>query len=220
MEGSTSLTISSHDAGDTDVVFVSIPDSTRPGDIVEFGSDRYIVYSVDTDTETIEFGSGIQTAQTGTATLYQRTVPLPTAGRVLEVLELSDLIELKPRPDGITTYGLGDGGGVAGYEQMYDGTTAYLVIWPVLGDNKKFAVKQMKSLTTLSDSTDLGWPDETLDSVLSRAVQIWRSWQTGGVSPIEADLGKKDVQDSAAGRQVSRPAQPLTRGSGNGRRRT
>ena len=217
-EGSSSLTISSHTPDDTDVVFSSVPDSTLPGDIVEFGSDRRIVYTVDIATETLGFGSAIRDAKTGTATIYQRTVPLPSPGPVLEVLDLTDLTKLKPTADGISTYGLNDYTGIKGYEQMYDGTTAYLVIWPVVDTTRKFAIKQMKSLTTMNDSTDLPWPDETLDTVLSRAVQIWRTYRTGGISPVEANLGKDDIRDSGSSRRVSSPAQPRVRENGLRRR--
>ena len=214
MYGSSSLTISTHDADDTDVVFTSIPDNTRPGDIVEMDGDRYIVYTADNATETIGFGSAIPDAQTGTATIYQRTVELPTPGRVIEVLDLTDLVVLKPVPDGITTYGLDTRSGIGGYEQRYDGTDAYLIIWPVFATARRFAIKQAKSLTDLLDAGTLPWPDETLDAVLSRAVHIWRSWRTGGVGPIESQLSIRDVQDSASARQVSRPKQSHVRNNG------
>jgi|18_taG_2_1085343.scaffolds.fasta_scaffold00799_7 hypothetical protein len=217
-EGSTSLTVSSHSAGTSTITFSSVSADTRPGDVCDIDGVRYLVYSVNSDANSIDFGSPIHSSKVGaTVTLYQRTVQLPTAGRVLEVLELGNLIKLVPTPDGVTTYGLTSYTDVGGYEQLYDGTNAYLVIWPVLDTAKNFAVKQLKSLSTMGDSDTLSWPDETLDAVLSRAVHIWRSWKTGGVSPVEASLSKEDIKDSSSGKQVSRPAQVHIRKNGTRR---
>lgn len=210
--GATALTVSSHSAGDSTVTFTSVP--TTPvvaGDVVKFSDNVFrLIYSI--NGSTYDFGSPITVQQTGAATLYQRSVKLPSAGRVLEAINLDEYTKLTPDPDAILRYGLEPYTGVTRYTQTFDGTNAYLLLWPVHDSATRIGCKQFKSLSTLGALDDLGWPDETLDAVLTKALDIWRSWRTGGISPIEADLSKRAVRDTSDAKNVSSPRKPQVRG--------
>jgi hypothetical protein len=211
--GSSTITISAHSATSSSVDFTSLPSGIFAGDIVKFPDGVYrLVYAV-TDADTLDFGAGITDAQTGTCTLYQRCVALPTAGRIVEMINLDDYTKLTPDPNALGRYGLEPHTAVERFTQGHDNAsptaTAYAILWPAHTNAVNLAVKQYKSLT---DGDDVNWPDETLDAVMSKAIDIWRSWRVGGVSPVEADLSKRDVKDSGDGRNVSSPRKPQVRG--------
>lgn len=205
-EGSSTLTISAHTAGSSTVTFSAVPADTRPGDVVAFSDERRIVYSVSTND--IDFGSPIFTGQTGTATLIQRTVQLPSDGRIVDMIDLTNSRKLEASSSRLHKDGLITFSAPTSYEQAYDGSVSYAVIWPVVETATKFAVKQFKVFGTMAASTDLDLPEVVLDRVIEYAIQVWRAWRTGGVSPIEAQLGQtaladtKDAQHIGSSRQA------------------
>lgn len=208
--GASTITISTHSAGDSAIAFSSIPTDTRPGDVCEFSDGlRRLVYSL--DGANIDFGGPIATAQTGDVTLIQRTIPLPTDGPVWEVLNLTQSCKVTREDEALQQFGLDDIGPAKRYTQHYDSETSYIVLWPVYQTVDQFAIRQRKSPDALAETSELDWPYTTLNAVLVRAIQILREWRVGGVSPIEADLGKAAIKDSTEASAVASPAEPVVR---------
>lgn len=219
--GASTLTISAHSANTSTVTFTAVP-TTRvyPGDVVKFSDGTHrMIYATSSQDASLasteyDFGSPIPDAQTGNVTIYQRCIQLPTAGRIVDLIDVDNLNKITPDPNAIEAFGLEAYDIPSRFTQGFDGTYGYAVLWPVHTTPTQLAIKQYESLSTLGASTDLPWPDETLDSVLAKAVDIWRNWRTGGIGPIEASRSKSEVQDTHSGTQVNVPRKPMVRGRG------
>lgn len=201
--GSSTLTISAHTAGSSAVTMTAVPSTpVYPGDVVKFSDGVYreifaiagFVY---------DFGSPILTAQTGTLTLYQRCIKQPFPGRVSGMYDQSTEIVPESDENALMQFGLTPRDSARSFAQRYDGSTAYIVMWPVPSAATTFAVKQQRSWDQLLTTTDLPWPDATFDSVLGKAIAIWRSYRTGGVSPVEVDASKREVSDTHSGTEIA-----------------
>lgn len=200
--GSSTLTVSAHTAASSAVTMVAVPATpVYPGDVVKFSDGVYReIFSI--AGTVYDFGSPILTAQTGSLTLYQRCIKQPYPGRVSGLYDQSTEVVSESDENALLQFGLVPRDSARSFAQRYDGTTAYIVMWPVPTSATTFAVKQQRSWAQLLTTTDLPWPDTTLDSVLGKAISIWRGYRTGGVSPVEVDASKREVSDSHEGTQV------------------
>lgn len=209
--GSSTLTISSHSADSSQVTFASLPDNTYPGDVVQIGSNRYLIYNVVSST-VLDFGAPIPSAITeSTATLVRRSIKLPNQGRLMEVISLDYQTKLDPTTGGLEKWGLENHDSPSEFSQGYDGTDAYVTIWPVINSAHKFGLRMSQNMTTLAESTELGWPDNVDNLVIAKALDIWRGFRVGGISPVEAQLSSTHTRDAGTAAKASAPAKPFVR---------
>lgn len=213
--GSSSITVSAHTANTSTLTLSAVPTGTRANDVLKIGTNLYSVYSV--SGSDIDVGGPIRDSLAGeTGTVYRRTVPLPHTGPVYRVWSLTDGGPLEHTPDGFGKYRY-ETGCARGYEVNHDrdNEQALIVLWPIPDSETRLIISQRLSWDTVSTATTLPFPDSTLDSIMTNATHIWRTWKTGGVSPMELEGSRQDVKDAGtARRKGGKEAQvndPLTR---------
>ena len=236
ISGSASITVSAHSAGDSTITFTggtisALPVRLFPGDIVKLSDGTYReIYATPVEdgslaTNEYSFGSPILTAQTGSLTVYQRCIQQPTCGSVLRMYDQDTEAVLTSDNNALTSFGLAPNSyAPTRYEQRVsydasDGTViGYIVIWPNQTSAAQFGIRQQKSFDQLTDASGgygaedvVPWPDETIDAVLAKAIQIWRFWRVGGVSPIEENASTREVRDTAEAVNIATSSAPIKR---------
>ena len=220
--GSSAVTISSHTANTSSLTLSAIPTGTAVGDVLVVGAKSWLIY--DYGSLAIDVGAAIKASLTGeTGTIYHRTVQLPTTAQVLEVVDLTNNVELKHQPGGLSLYGLGTQGQPAGFDQRYSrqAGTSYISLWPVPTSAIQIAIKQGYVLDSLSTDTDIEGTEPFFDAILSQAVLVWRGLQSGGPAAMEWEAASKGVLDSnTAAKSSATSAKPQSRSgiSARGRR--
>lgn len=234
--GSATITVSAHSAGGSAITFTApsisaLPVRIYPGDIVKLSDGTYReVYATPVEDSSLsanqyDFGSPILTAQTGSLTLYQRCIKQPTCGSVLKIYDQNTELVLESDNNALTAYGLEPGNfSPSRYEQRvsYDASNGavvgYIVVWPNQTAAAQFGIRQQKSFDQLTDASGgygaedvVPWPDETIDAVLAKAIQIWRFWRVGGVSPIEEAASTREVRDTTEAVNIASSSAPIKR---------
>jgi hypothetical protein len=214
--GSAAVTISSHTANTSTITLSAAPTGLNVGDILQVGSDYYAIYSY--SGTTLNVGAPIKSALTGTGTIYQRTVRLPTSGAVAQVVDLTNGRVLDNRPDGLIENGLEVQSHATGYEQRRARNgVAYISLWPCPDSAVRLAIRQNYALDDLTSDTEIPGTPAFFDAVLIKAVSIWRGLQTGGVTAGEVAANKQSASDSARGAKSGTSSQAQRRPNRRGR---
>lgn len=206
----SSFTVSSHTAGTSIVTPNALPTHARPGDVLEIGSKYYTVYDI--SGSDYDIGAPVQVSlAAASGTHYPNSVALPHTGPVKSVFSLDRRKSLDHMPNGYRETGF-QPGTPRGYEVAYDrdNETALVTFWPPPDRAHRVVIDQDFAWDTVSTSTSLPFPDAALDALLEDATMFYRSWRTGGISPMEMEAGRQ--AQKATGQSLDGTShQPITR---------
>jgi hypothetical protein len=173
-------------------------DNIRPMDILKIGSLSRILAetSISGSTWTIYFGSPIATAMAGSAsaTVYRRSVELPTSGKVINVFDVTSGRELPYDPIRRGLDPTATGTPVC-FDQRWDKNSGISLVSLFPAPTTKTQIRIIQQENYLEDA-DITFPEEALDAILARAQSAYATFRGSTVSPVELEMLNRDVRDT------------------------
>jgi len=171
-------------------------DNVLPGDIIEHSSTKRVIRHVDLSGTpgVIHLGASVQVQLATAATVYRRSVVLPTSGKVSRVW--ADGKYIKPTRNDTP---MNDTGTAQYWKQLWDDVEgrSYLQLIPAPTKVTELVITQAADLGVLSTSTELDWPESLLDLIVQHAITILNSWQpTEQLEAVLADKGRADASSA------------------------
>ena len=196
---STFSTTLVHSAGSSTATFSDASPGTiniYAHDLVKVGSDFYTIreYSSASTTATLDFGATLPDSIAGAATIYRRSIALPTSGKVIFVRDITNDRELPYDPKR-TYLSPDDTGEPYCIDQRWDKNAgkSILTLFPA-PDSQVFL--QIQQQENYAKDGSLSWPEEALDAVLERSRAAWMSFRGELVTPVEASLMASVLKDT------------------------
>lgn len=178
-----------HTASSATVTLSSVA-GIYPGDILSNTTTgrKYLIRTVTTSGATVNIGIPELTSMTGdTVTVYRRALPLPHAGTVWTVQELSSGRELKNEPLVAARVQFETGSPVA-FTQGYAETlgSSYISLFPAPATATQFVVVQGPSFT---EDSDVYASEAVLQAILGRAYEFRMMMSSqGGIAQLAAAM--------------------------------
>lgn len=200
--GSLSLSNFSHAAGaSTATTTDATVDNVVAGDILDVAGTRHVIYGFDhsVNPRVIDLGAARQVQLVGAATIYRRSIVLPSSGAVIAVIQRGQANTL-PKFELAAAAHDRDTGSAECYEQSWDADRekSLLMLYPAPTTATEFTIVQsLFSGRLTSGASELPWPEEAIQIVLAESVTRLMAWGRGA-GQIEAVMAEKDANSAAA----------------------
>lgn len=163
-----------------------------PGDLIEVGSDTYLIHKVDVANKKIYLGTPIETTQaTVTATITRRSIKIPNS-TVYGVTINDDVVDMNSRA--LLTESSGGRHGMAvGHNDFTGETYMNIIPAPSAGTRIVIQLRGLKAKLVTSDLLDV--PESVLDAILERAREAFLRW-SGDIGQVEAATAAAATNDT------------------------
>lgn len=209
----------SHSAGaSTATTTDSNVSNVLPGDILVAGSVSLLLYGFDPSPSPRVFnlGAAVESSLGSAATVYRRSIALPTAGSVLAVKVATRDRMLQRMELGTIGFGTERDAEPMAYEQTWDTDRegSILRLHPAPTSATELVIVQTAVNARLAADTDeLPWTDAAVEDVLARAELRLKQWGRG-TDQIEALLAQTGVSTAANAAQQSSRARGALKQTG------
>lgn len=198
--GSLSTTVSSHTATNTYLVVASAT-GVYPGDIFQDTANgrNYLIRTV--NGTTLDFGIPLSSSINGNSvTIVRRSLPLPTAGTVIEVKERSarDSLRLDPL---VAAHAQVETGVAKYYTQTFaeQGAVGLLNFYPAPTSATQFFITQIKGV---AEDGDFFASEALLNYVLAEALKYRRLMGSGPQGAVVMAQEFQSLRNAAGGHNI------------------